>query len=83
MDYSNEIREYIITTFLFGSTEFFKDFGDTTSFMESGIIDSTGILELVGHLEKRYGITVAENELVPENLDSISNVNAYLQRTVK
>ena len=53
-----------------------------TSFLEEGIIDSTGILELVTYLEDEYSITVEDEELVPENLDSISNVASYLERKI-
>ena len=53
--------------------------GDT-SLLESGIIDSTGVLELVQFLEDRFGITVEDSALVPENLDSISRICAFLRR---
>ena len=45
-----------------------------TSLLEAGIIDSTGILELINHLEERYGIKVNDDELVPENLDTIASI---------
>ena len=63
--------------FLFGNN---GDLEDNTSFLEEGIIDSTGILELVGYLEEEFPITVEDEELIPENLDSINNVAAYLER---
>ena len=69
------IREFVVGNFLFGEE---GKLGDDTSFLESGIIDSTGLLELVGFLEERFGIRVADEELVPENLDSLSNISAYL-----
>ena len=69
------IREFVVANFLFGEE---GKLGDDTSFLESGIIDSTGLLELVGFLEERFGIRVADEELVPENLDSLSNISAYL-----
>jgi acyl carrier protein len=53
---------------------------DDTSFLEEGIIDSTGVLELVGFIEEDFSITVEDEELVPENLDSINNVTTYLER---
>jgi len=53
---------------------------ENTSLLESGIIDSTGVLELVQFLEGRFGLTVEDAELVPENLDSISRICAYLRR---
>jgi len=53
---------------------------DDTSFLDKRIIDSTGILELVSFLEEELSIGVEDDELVPENLDSINNIVAYLER---
>ena len=75
-----QIREFIIENFLFGTDEGFKD---ETSFLEDGIIDSTGILELVAFLEEEFSISVDDEEMIPENLDSINNVTAYLQRKLQ
>ena len=72
-----EIRNFIIENFLFGNANGLKD---DTSFLEEGIIDSTGVLELVTFLEEDFEITVDDEELIPENLDSINNVTAYLER---
>ena len=73
------IKAFIINNFLFGSTDGLKD---ETSFLEEGIIDSTGILELVTFLEDKFSITVEDEELVPENLDSINNVTTFLERKI-
>ena len=73
-----EIREFIINNFLFG--EGGEALKDDESFLDSGIIDSTGVLELVGFLEERFRIEVDANELVPENLDSVERVSAFVQR---
>ena len=72
----DKVRNFIIENFLFG-----KDDGltDETSFLEGGIIDSTGILELVSFLEEEFGIAVEDEELIPEYLDSIKNVVGYLE----
>ena len=75
MEHKKAIREFIIENFLFGETNGLED---DTSFLENGIIDSTGILELVTYLEDTFGIEVDDEELVPENLDSIANVVKYL-----
>jgi len=48
--------------------------------LEKGIIDSTGVLELVGYLESTYDIKVEDEELIPENLDSVKNIVAYLEK---
>jgi acyl carrier protein len=77
MEVSALIRQFIVENFLFGEDGNLKE---ETSFLESGIIDSTGILELVSFLEEKFSISVADEELVPENLDSIANVVAYLTR---
>jgi acyl carrier protein len=71
----NTIREFVVENFLFDDN---GDLGDNTSFLENGIIDSTGILELVAFIEETYGITVKDEELIPENLDSIDNVVQYV-----
>ena len=74
-----KIREFVVENFLFG-----KDDGlnDDTSFLDEGIIDSTGILELVSFLEEEFSISVEDEELIPENLDSILNVVAYLEKKI-
>ncbi|HEB76332.1 MAG TPA: acyl carrier protein, partial [Nitrospirae bacterium] len=54
-------------------------FADSDSFLESGIIDSTGVLELVAFLEERYRIDVVDEELIPENLDSIDNLVRFVK----
>lgn len=76
-DKKAEIREFIVENFLFGNDDGLQD---DTSFLEEGIIDSTGVLELVTFLEETYEIQVEDDELVPENLDSIDNVTAYVER---
>ena len=50
------------------------------SLIEAGIIDSTGVLELVGFLEETFGIRIGDNDLVPENLDTIDNIVSYVER---
>lgn len=69
------IRTFVVENFLFDSD---GDLKDNTSFLEEGIIDSTGILELVTFIEETYEISVEDEELVPENLDSIANVVQYI-----
>jgi len=73
----DKIRQFIVENFLFGQDNGLKD---DTSFLDEGIIDSTGILELVSFLEEEFSISVEDEELIPENLDSIMNVVAYLER---
>ena len=79
MEYAETLRGFIVENFLFGEG---NGLADDTSFLESGIIDSTGILELITFLEETYGIKIEDDELVPENLDSISNVSRFLRQKV-
>lgn len=71
------IKTFITENFLFGNDE---GLTDDTSFLEEGIIDSTGVLELVTYLEEEFNITIDDEELIPENLDSINNITAFLQK---
>lgn len=73
----DRIRRFIVENFLFGNDEGLQD---GSSFLDEGIIDSTGILELVGFIEETFSIIVDDEELIPENLDSIDNVVAYVVR---
>jgi len=57
-----------------------QSLADTDSLLDAGIIDSTGVLELIGFIEQKFGITVADEELVPENLDSIACLAAFVRR---
>jgi acyl carrier protein len=77
MDNSSKVREFIVENFLFGDGEVLKE---DTSFMEEGIIDSTGILELVFFLEETFGISVEDDELVPENMDSLRSIAGFIDR---
>ena len=72
------IRAFIIENFLFSSSD--NGLKDTDSFLENGVIDSTGVLELISFLEEKYAIQVQDEEIVPENLDSINAVVAFLRR---
>lgn len=74
---SEQLREFVRENYLFGQQQALND---SDSFLELGIIDSTGVLELVAFLEKTYGIQVENEELVPDNLDSIQNVTTYVCR---
>ena len=76
MQEKDELCRFIVDNYLFGQK---MEFSDDDSLMEKGIIDSTGILELVSFLEDRYAVRVEDEELVPENLDSVNNVLRFLQ----
>jgi acyl carrier protein len=73
-----DIRQFVIANFLFGEDN--GSLKTDESFLETGIIDSTGVLELVAFLESTYGFRVRDNELTPDNLDSLDRVAAFVRR---
>ena len=77
-DNITKIRTFIFENFLFDAEE--DALQNDTSFLEQGIIDSTGILELVDWLESEFSISVDDEELVPENLDSVNLLFSYITR---
>ena len=77
MDYTKQIRDFVVANFLFGDAGALQD---DTSFLESGIVDSTGMLELIMFLETTYGLKIEPEEMIPENLDSIRRVVQFLDR---
>ena len=74
----SEIREFVTENFLFGQQNI--PLANDESFLDGGIIDSTGVLELVGFLEERYEIAIDDEDLVPDNLDSIERVAVFVER---
>ncbi|HET9607452.1 MAG TPA: acyl carrier protein [Nitrospira sp.] len=76
-----DVRAYVVDRFLFGQGA--ETLSDDASFLESGIVDSTGVLEIVMFLEQRFGIKVKDEELVPDNLDSIRNITAFVGRKLQ
>lgn len=78
MDAKVQVREYIVDNFLFGDAEPLTS--DAMSLLDGGIIDSVGVMELVAFLEQDFEISVDDNDLIPENLDSVENLVAYITR---
>jgi acyl carrier protein len=74
----HEIRRFIVENFLFGEDD--RHLSGDDSFLELGIIDSTGVLELVAFIESRFGVKVNDAELIPENLDSVDSLVGFVQR---
>lgn len=72
-----ELRRFVIDNLLFRRR---THFSDHDSFLNMGIIDSTGMLELVAFLEKHYGIHIEDTDLVPQNLDSITQMARFVRR---
>lgn len=71
-----KIRDFIARNYLFGDDEF--PYEDDESFLETGVVDSFGILELLHWVEDEFGISVADHELVPDNFDSVSKLSAFI-----
>lgn len=76
MDVKAQIRHYVVENLLFGSSG--VDLHDSTSFLKQGIVDSTGVVELVLFVEEAFGIEVDDDDIVPDNFDSIGNLAAYI-----
>jgi len=76
----SKVKQFVVQNFLFGNAE---GLNENTSFIDEGIIDSTGVMEMITFLEETFAIKVEDEELVPENLDSIDNVAAFLERKMK
>ena len=70
------VIDFISSNFLFDEDN--KSLSETDSLLETGVIDSTGVIELVAFIEETYGINVGDEEIVPENLDSVDNIAAYI-----
>jgi len=79
-DYITKIRAFIFDNFLFDAED--SALQNDTSFLEEGIIDSTGVLELVDWLEEEFSISVGDEELIPENLDSVNLLSAYITKKI-
>lgn len=77
-DTKQTVREFIAANFLFRQA--LDAVGETESLIEAGLIDSTGVLELVSFLETQFPIAIADEDIVPENLDSIAAIAAYVER---
>jgi len=72
------IRNFIYENFLFN--DYHQTLSDHESFLESGIIDSTGVLELVTFVEETFAIHISDDELIPENLDSVRQLDQFIQQ---
>ena len=78
IDTKEAVRKYISDNILMSDTA--DAIADDTSFLRRGIIDSTGFLELVAFLEQTWGISIADEEMLPENLDSLNGIDAFVLR---
>ena len=78
MDLKDSVRQYIIENFLFGDESILES--NSMSLLDGGIIDSVGVMELVAFLEQDFEIVVADEDLIPENLDSVDNLAAFIEK---
>ncbi|MEZ5786958.1 MAG: acyl carrier protein [Xanthobacteraceae bacterium] len=76
-----KIRAFISDNFLFREDR--ESIADAESLLEAGLIDSTGILELVGFLESEFGLEIADADIIPDNLDSIDRIAAFVAKKRK
>jgi len=79
MDVLNTVQNFIVENFLFDEK---GNLNEDTALLESGIIDSTGILELVNFIEETYDIKIENDELLPENMNSLNKIEQFIQRKV-
>ncbi len=77
MDIKDEVRQFIVKHFYVANP---ASISDDVSLLENGVIDSTGVLEVIGFLEATFGVHVDDDEMLPDNLDSIARIAAYVAR---
>jgi acyl carrier protein len=77
MQIREAVRHFVVENFTFGRQ---TELTDEDSFQENGIIDSTGVLELIGFIEEHFALKLQDSDLIPENLDSIQRVTDFVQR---
>lgn len=77
MELKDQVRHFVLTNFYVADP---KALRDDASLLESGVIDSTGVLEVISFLEGTFELSVEEAEMVPDNLDSIQAITEYVRR---
>lgn len=80
MDTRQRVREFVTGNFFVQDA---AGLTDAASLLDLGVVDSTGVLEIMGFLETSFGVTVEDDEIVPENLDSIERIAAFVERKRK
>lgn len=78
MSIKQQVRQFILANYLFTDDE--NKLSDSQSLLQSGAMDSTGILELIMFLEENMNLKVADAEMIPANLDSVDNVVSFVER---
>lgn len=77
MDIESQVRQFVLTNFYVADPASLRD---DASLLDSGVVDSTGMMEVIAFLESTYHLTVEESEMVPDNLESIRSISQYVQR---
>jgi acyl carrier protein len=78
MSVKQQIRQYVAQNFLFSDNGY--DLGDDASFLDEGIVDSTGVLELVTFVEETFDLEIDDDEIVPDNFDSVNSLAIFIER---
>lgn len=77
LDIKERVRQFVITTFYVPDP---SQVTDTVSFLDIGIVDSTGVLEIIAFIQSEFGVAVEDDEILPENLDGVAKITEYVQR---
>ncbi len=80
MEIQDEIRAYIVDNILFGEGQGLEA---DTSFQDSGIVDSTGMLEIITFVEEKFGVTIGDDEVVPENLGTLRDISRFVDKKLQ
>ena len=78
MSVGEQVRDFVQENFLLGDRN--VTFDNCDSFIEKGIVDSTGVLELVSFIEDRFNFRIHDEEIIPDNLDSIKNLTSFIEK---
>ena len=76
-----QVVQFIISNFLFDENQ--QSIDEKESLLEAGILDSTGVIELIAFIEETYGIKIEDEEIIPENLDTILDITYFIEQKLK
>ena len=76
-DVKSIVKDFVVNNYLYGKET--VPLADDTSFLDGGIISSTGVLELIDFLEEEFTIRIENHEVIPENLDSFNNIEKFIK----